>query len=182
MKTKIIEKIIQKSGVPKLLEILSDELTPSEWQSLLLAVAARRADQIQPSQVLTQYQASRFVHPVRRLSKDQFLAFEQWAHDQLSPEFESLILSPVAPMASCASVATVHQDKVLGAFRNLEVVADATNVLALEASLRRKALLAEHPKSQQRIHLATSHRHLRAQAFTEEGFTAHFWPTERSAS
>ncbi|NET36047.1 MAG: hypothetical protein F6K19_29145 [Cyanothece sp. SIO1E1] len=84
------------------------------------------------------------------------------------------MLSPVAPLGSCSSVATVHQNKVLGAHRNLEVVADATNVLALEASLRRKALLAKDPKSQKQVDLATNHRHVRAQALAMEGFTAHF--------
>jgi len=174
MKDKIIEKIIGKSGVSNLLDILSQDLSPSEWQSLLLAVAARRAARLSPSQVFEQYQSSRFVHPVRGLSKDQFQVFEQWAQAQLPADFESIILSPVAPFATCSSVATVHQNKVLSAHRNLEVVADATNVLAMEASLRRKALLAAKPKSQQQIHLATSHRHLRAQALAMEGFTAHF--------
>lgn len=174
MKDKIIEKIIGKSGVSNLLDILSHDLSPSEWQSLLLAVAARRAAKLSPAQVFEHYQSSRFVHPVRGLSKDQFLVFEQWAQAQLPADFESIILSPVAPLASCSSVATVHQNKVLGAHRNLEVVADATNVLAMEASLRRKALLAKEPKSREQIHLATSHRHVRAQAFAMEGFTAHF--------
>lgn len=160
--------------MPNLLDMLSQKLSPSEWQSLLMAVAARRADQQHPSQVFAQYQSSRFVHPVRGIRKDQCLRFEQWAQDQLPVDFEHLILSPVAPLATCSSVATVHQDKVLGAFRNLEVVADATNVLALEASLRRQALLRAQPKDPTQVHLATSHRHLRAQAFTAEGYTAHF--------
>lgn len=174
MKDKIIEKIIRKSGIPHLVELLSEELTPSEWQSLLLAVAALRAAKRSPAQVLEQYQSSRFVHPVRGIKKAQFQVFEKWATEQLPDEFEVLTLSPVAPLATCSSVATVHQNKVLGAHRNLEVVADATNVLALEASLRRKALLAKDPKSQEQVHLATSHRHVRAQALAMEGFTAHF--------
>ncbi len=174
MKDKIIEKIISKAGIPHLLDLLSEDLSPSEWQSLLLAVAARRAAKRSPAQVLEQYKTSRFVHPVRGLEKTQFHSFEQWAMEQLPAEFENLMLSPVAPLASCSSVATVHQNKVLGAHRNLEVVADATNVLALEASLRRKALLAGNPKSREEVHLATSHRHVRAQALAMEGFTSHF--------
>ncbi|NRB51140.1 MAG: hypothetical protein HRU41_25945 [Saprospiraceae bacterium] len=174
MKDKIIEKIIAKSGIPNLLDLLSDELSPSDWQSLLLAVASRRAAKLSPAQVLEQYQRSRFVHPVRGLQKAQFQVFEKWVTEQLPAGFENLMLSPVTPLATCSSVATVHQNKVLGAHRNLEVVADATNVLALEASLRRKALLHQQPKSKEQVHLATSHRHVRAQALAMEGFTAHF--------
>lgn len=174
MKDKIVEKIIRKTGIPHLLELLSEDLSPSDWQSLLLAVAAQRAAKRSPAQVLEQYQSSRFVHPVRGLRRAQFQVFEKWAAEQLPAEFEDLMLSPVAPLASCSSVATVHQNKVLGAHRNLEVVADATNVLALEASLRRKTLLARNPKSQEQVHLATNHRHVRAQALAMEGFTAHF--------
>lgn len=174
MKDKIIEKIITKSGIPNLLDLLSDDLSPSDWQSLLLAVASRRAAKLSPTQVLEQYQSSRFVHPVRGIQKAQFQVFEKWATEQLPADFENLMLSPVTPLATCSSVATVHQNKVLGAHRNLEVVADATNVLALEASLRRKALLHQQPKNQEHIHLATSHRHVRAQALAMEGFTAHF--------
>ncbi len=174
MKDKIIEKIIRKAGIPHLLELLSEDLTPSEWQSLLLAVAAQRAAKRSPAQVLEHYQSSRFVHPVKGLQKTQLQLFEQWAMELLPASFENLMLSPVAPLGSCSSVATVHQNKVLGAHRNLEVVADATNVLALEASLRRKALLAKDPKSQEQVDLATNHRHVRAQALAMEGFTAHF--------
>ncbi|MBX2871184.1 MAG: hypothetical protein KTR30_03765 [Saprospiraceae bacterium] len=174
MKSKIIEKIIHKSGIPHLLDLLAEDLSPSEWQSLLLAIASRRAAKRSPAQVLEQYQSSRFVHPVRGVPKAQFQIFEEWAMQQLPTEFESLLLSPLTPLATCSSVATVHQNKVLGAHRNLEVVADATNVLALEASLRRKLLLAKKPKNPQQVHLATSHRHVRAQALAMEGFTAHF--------
>lgn len=174
MKDKIIEKIISKSGIPHLLDLLSEDLSPSEWQSLLLAIAARRAAKRTPAQVLEQYKNSRFVHPVKGLNKAQFHAFEQWAMQELPSDFDYLMLSPITPLATCSSVATVHQNKVLGAHRNLEVVADATNVLALEASLRRKALLTDNSKSKEPVHLATNHRHVRAQALAMEGFTAHF--------
>jgi hypothetical protein len=54
---------------------------------------------------------------------------------------------------------------VLATIHSTEVVADSTNVLALECALRRRRLLGPHPKSAARVRLATSHRLLRMQRF-----------------
>jgi len=74
-------------------------------------------------------------------------------------------------LGNCSSLALVDQNKVVSALRGTEIVADATNLLALEASWRRKrsgfdAIL---------INLCAVHRHVRAQALPPvKGFTAHF--------
>lgn len=170
----MIEKIIEKTGVTDLLNILSENLTPSEWQSLLLAISAKRTHQIKPAQLLKAYENNRFVQPLQGVPPKQLLYFQQECEAFLPSTFESIILSPVAPLGSCSSLATVHQNKVLSASRGTEVVADATNALALEASLRRKKYLQESPRSTSRVHLATSHRHVRGQSFKNPAFTAHF--------
>lgn len=174
MEDRIIEKIIEKTGVTDLLNILSKKLTPSEWQSLLLAISARRTHQIKPAQLLKAYENNRFVQPLQGISPKQLRHFQKECEAFLPSPFESIILSPVAPLGSCSSLATVHQNKVLSASRGTEVVADATNVLALEASLRRKKDLQENPRSITPVHLATSHRHVRGQSFEDPAFTAHF--------
>jgi hypothetical protein len=82
--------------------------------------------------------------------------------------FQPMELSPVCPLGTCSAVATVAQDKVVSTSRNTEVVADATNVLALEAALRRRA------DSTSWARLCASHRLVRAQDFGAPGAYAHF--------
>ncbi|HMI65132.1 MAG TPA: hypothetical protein VK517_03810, partial [Cyclobacteriaceae bacterium] len=68
-------------------------------------------------------------------------------------------------------IALVDQNKVVSALRGTEVVADATNLLALESSKRRKSSRFDN----EAIHLCTLHRHVRAQAIPRgKGFTPHF--------
>lgn len=174
MEDRIIQKIIEKTGVDDLLHILGEKLTPQDWQSLLLAISAKRTNPIKAAQLLKAYENNRFVQPLKGISPSQLQRFLTECDHLLPASFESIILSPIAPLGSCSSLATVHQNKVLSASRNVEVVADATNVLALEASLRRKKYLEENPKSRASVQLATSHRHVRCQSFANPAFTAHF--------
>lgn len=83
--------------------------------------------------------------------------------------FEAVELSPVAPLGACSVVGPSHQNRVLSALRSTEVVSDPTNVLALECSLRMLA------SSGIDVHLATSHRVLRAQPVPRQpGYAQHF--------
>src|ERR1700749_3896670 len=77
--------------------------------------------------------------------------------------FQPVELSPLAPFGSCSVVATVDQDKVVSAIRNTEVVADATNILALHLAA-----------GGQEMRLCTVHRHVRTQPFGKKGFLPHF--------
>jgi len=88
---------------------------------------------------------------------------------QLLPErFQALELSPLAPLGICSALAGVDQNRVVSTMRGPEVVSDATNVLALEAARRRRA------HSGTPVHLAASHRLIRAQQFSSSGVSAHF--------
>jgi len=58
--------------------------------------------------------------------------------------------------------------------RNTEVVSDSTNVLALECAVRRRELLRSNPRSTDSVHLAASHRLLRAQHYKSPHLVAHF--------
>lgn len=83
--------------------------------------------------------------------------------------FEAIELSPLAPLASCAAMGPTSQNKVVSALRGTEVVADPTNVLALEAAQR----LRRDPGAI--VRLATSHRCVRAQPVPpRSGFARHF--------
>jgi len=88
--------------------------------------------------------------------------------------FEAVELSPLCPLGTCAAVAPVNQNNIVGALRATELVADATNVLALECALRRKEIRGRGGDLRGAAKLAASHRHVRAQSISDEKYTAHF--------
>ena len=169
----ILRRIIQKTGIPNLMDILTRQLSATDFQSLLLQVFQKRIYAITPQQLLKYYEENRFVQP-SAIDPLHFLAFDQMAFQDLPAGFERMELAPVAPLGTCKVVATVNQDKVLTALRNTEVVSDCTNVMALECALRRKKLLKKQPKSNQQIKLACTHRLTRAQPLKEVYHTATF--------
>jgi hypothetical protein len=169
----IVERIEREAGVPGLAAILAERLAPTDLQSLLLAVYRRRSGQRRPADVLDQYESDRFVRPAPVLPL-RLLAWEQAAIANLPPQFELVALSPVCPLGASAVVASVDQNWAVATARNTEVVSDSTNVLALECAVRRRGLLREHPKSVDSVHLAASHRLLRAQHYDSPLARAHF--------
>ncbi|MBK7873047.1 MAG: hypothetical protein IPJ74_21435 [Saprospiraceae bacterium] len=174
MPAEILEKITRRLGVPDLVEKLCEQIASTELNSFLLEVFSRKTNQISPAELLTAYQNNRFATPVPY----EWIPFIEWELEILrfakAKGFEPLELSPVSPLGTCSAVATVHQHKVLSALRGTEVVADATNVLALESSLRRQELLKKDTKSATRVRLSTTHRHIRTSVFNFPGFTPHF--------
>jgi hypothetical protein len=87
----------------------------------------------------------------------------------LASEFEAVLLSPLAPLGTCAVVSPTHQDKIVSSIRGSEVVSDPTNVLALETVRR----LRENPAAH--VRLCTVHQVVRAQRFeARAGFSQHF--------
>ncbi len=147
-------------------ETLASRLTPSEVWSLLLDVLARRAQSRAPADVLRQWQRD----PFTRLSAvDQRTMVALDASLLAAAEgFEAVELSPLVPLGACSSVALGSQNRVVSALRGTEVVADPTNVLALECARR----LRERPGD---VRLATCHRCVRAQPAPKgPGFAQHF--------
>jgi len=71
-------------------------------------------------------------------------------------------------------VAGVDQNWAVTTARNTEVVSDSTNALALECAVRRRALLRADPKSAEPVHLAASHRLLRARRYADPALASHF--------
>lgn len=85
--------------------------------------------------------------------------------------FKPLELSPLAPLGNCSAIGLTDQNKIVSALRGTEVVADATNLMALEASVRRRNSRFDDNV----VSLCSIHRHVRAQALPPvKGFTAHF--------
>lgn len=166
MKDEILRRIERELGVPDLAERLGTRIQQADLHSLLLEVFRRRASGRTPADVLADFGSNRFVRPAtadpRALAR-----FDAAAFAALPREFEPIELSPVCPLGTSSVLATVHQDKALASIRSVEVLSDATNVLALECAARRR-------KSQAPVHLAASHRHLRTSLFQGPLSFAHF--------
>ena len=147
--------------------ILEQELSPTDLQTLMLDLARTRASRVEAADVIRRWRSDRFVQPSPvdpvRLSA---LAARIWELASNSP-FTGLVLSPVTPLGSCQSVAPVDQNRIVSTARTSEVVSDPTNVLALEAAVRRRT--GPGP-----VHLAACHRVLRAQQFDDPDAHAHF--------
>lgn len=171
--SKITERIERQLGVPGLVQLLTERITPTDLQSLLLEVYRERARRRKPFDVLADYQSNRFVRPAS-LSPARLHEWERVVFSQLAPEFDLLVLSPLCPLGTNSVVAKVDQNWAVSTIRNSEVVSDSTNVLALECALRRRQLLREQLKSAAAVHLAASHRLVRGQHYHDPKLLSHF--------
>jgi hypothetical protein len=148
--------------------LLAERLSGSELNSLMLAVYARRTERMDPAELLAQYHGNRLVQPT---DVDMIWALEaelSMLRFYQERGFKAMGLSPVAVLGTCSVVAPVSQDKVISAIRNTEIVADATNCLALHIADRRKEGEAGPMK------FCTVHRHVRTQPFTDARLRPHF--------
>jgi hypothetical protein len=146
---------------------LNEGLASSALWSLLLGVMERRAARKTPAALLEQWQQDRFVRPCE-IDQRTLNALDAQLLAAAS-QFEALELAPLAPLGACSTVALTSQNRIVSTTRGTELVADPTNVLALESARR----LRETPSAE--IKLATSHRCTRAQTVPDlPGFAAHF--------
>ena len=149
---------------------LNHELSPADLQTLLLDVSRRRASRVTPARLLQRWRQDRYVRPTAADPRVLWpLEARLWA--MLPPEFAGLELSPVAPLGACCALGPVSQDRVISTVRGSEVVSDQTNVLALEAAVRRKE---GRRSAGTAVHLASCHRVLRGQPFDAPGLYQHF--------
>jgi hypothetical protein len=142
-------------------------LPTSDLQTLLLSVARERAASVSPPDLLRRWSDDRFVRPS---TADPRVLNRIDAHlwRLLPPEFEAVELSPVVPVGTSSAMGGVNQNRVVTTMRSAEVLSDSTNALAIEAAARRR----RQPRDGE-VHLAASHRVLRAQVF-RPGMAAHF--------
>lgn len=173
MNEKIIERILRNAEIPDLLEALTNRLTLSDLQSLLLEVYRRRAKALTSGHLLKQYEQNRFVQPAK-VSPQKLLEFDRVAYALLPAGFEVIELSPVCPLGATSIVAPVDQNNAVTTIRNSEVCSDSTNVLALECARRRRASRRDKSASPGEIKLCASHRLLRAQTFDSPASFPHF--------
>ena len=163
----VLDRVLPGLGEMAAVERLS-ALSGSDFTSVMLEVARRRAARETPASVRRRYERDRFTQPGRtawrsiRRAEDALLAC-------LPADVEMLALSPVVPLGTHSALATVSQHKVVTAIRACEVAADPTNALALEAAGRRRAL----PRTET-VKLAAIQHVVRAQQFRGLGAPAHF--------
>lgn len=159
---------MSERGKPTIDEVLAERLAGlagSELTALLLDVAARRQRALDAAEVARQYARDRFVRPCD-LDQRRVAALDAHLLARIPPAYEAIELSPVAPLGTCSAVGLVHPNQVLPTFRGTEVVADCTNVLALECARRRSADVT--------VRLCTSHRLVRTALPLDPAYTQHF--------
>lgn len=158
-------KKIQDQG---LTDILIKKLSLSELNTFLLEIFRQKSQKLTPSALLENYANNRFVKPSELdpvvLAKLRLETLEMAASENFIP----VELSPLAPLGTCSVIAPIDQNNIVSATRSTEAVSDPTNVLAMEASLRRK----KSPDND--INLCCMHRAVRAQSFDNPNFSAHF--------
>ena len=147
---------------------LQSGLAPTDLQSLLIELMRARAARVTPARVVRRWRDDRFVRPAA-IDPRQLVRTVARLWELLPPVFAGVELSPVAPLGTCSTVATVDQNRVLSTVRGTEVVSDPTNALAVEAAVRRSV-----GDRGRRIDLAAYQRVVRAQAWGAPGLSAHF--------
>ena len=84
----ILRRIDRRLGVPDLAELLAAQLPGTDLQSLLMAVARRRAERVSPAELLRRYESDRFVHPSAVLAGDA-VSSSSVAHTMRCPRASS---------------------------------------------------------------------------------------------
>jgi hypothetical protein len=163
-RTSIIERIEREAGVPDLANILTNRLAPTDLQSLLLEVYGRRAKKREPKALLEDHVSNRFTRP-SATSPSRLLEWDRIAFSRLPKVFQAIELSPVCPLGTVSVLSPISPDWTVSTIRNTEVVADSTNVLALECAVRRRERRNLSSGKAASVHLAASHRLLRGQKF-----------------
>ncbi len=174
MSNSIVSNILKRINQPDLVRLLSEDLSGTELNTLLLEVFSHKTQALTAPQLLNLYQQNRFVKPgdlpvtaLREMEIDLLNIFQQYA-------FQPLDLSPVTVLGSCSVVATASQNKILSATRGTEVLADATNAIALHiCDLKQRGVWATDTPGE-RLNFSNIHRHLRTQQINAPGFTPHF--------
>ncbi|MDQ0060474.1 hypothetical protein [Paenibacillus harenae] len=167
-----LERILKSLGKSDLITLLTEQISGSDLNTLLLKVFNEKVKKSSPNDLLKRYAENRFVHPAKvetiQLKQLEIDILKAAANQGVSP----LQLSPVAPLGCTSVVGTVDQNKVISALRGTEVVSDATNLIALHI-----ADLIKYNKYSREdyIRFCTTHRHVRAQYFGDTpGMLAHF--------
>jgi hypothetical protein len=160
-----LDRVARAVGGMEVVDRLA-KLSGSDFTTVLLEVARRRAARETPATVLRRYRNDRFVRPGGAAWRSARRA-EDILVGCLPADTEVVPLAPLVPLGTHSALGTVSQHKVVTALRACEVAADASNGLTLEAAVRRAG------QPQGTVRLAAIQRVVRAQRFPA-GWAAHF--------
>lgn len=166
----ICQRILQKIGIQDFFDRICP-LNTADFNSILLKLFSLRTAKSTPQKVLHTFRENRFVAP----SSFDPIKLHQLELELLSMTSKSGItnklLSPVTPIGSCSAFGCVHQNNVLSAVRNVEVLSDPSNVLAIMLSNDILNNQIDHTRC---THYATTTRVVRGQKWEGENLYAHF--------
>lgn len=169
----IIRRILSGMGIPDLIEILN-RIPGKDFQSLLLRVMAERVRAKPLSEIVQAADREEFFGP-STLSQRELQRFNEFFYRVVPETFTAIELSPVNPLGLNAVLTRVSQNKVLSSLRGMEIVADPTTALSLEAARRRRTLFEKNARDSSHVDLCTCHRILRLQPFDKSlGYMQHF--------
>ena len=166
----LMKNILKKLNDPDLPEKISG-LSQSELNTLLLEINKRYTSRLSAADLMKKYRSNRFVKPggidpVRFHSLEAELLSDAEKHG-----FQSVLLSPVAPLGSCSVFACVDQNNIISASRGTEVLSDPTNMLAIMIA---DELKWGHINNKEPVHYCSTHRVARGQAFSGRISFPHF--------
>ena len=121
-------------------------LSPVELRAILADVARVRAGRLNAADLMKRWREDRFLRP-SAVDPRASLALQRELWHALPKEFVGVELSPLTSLASASHLTGVGQNRVITTMRGTELVSDATQPLALEASRLRRSGHA-------RVHLA----------------------------
>jgi hypothetical protein len=142
-----------------------ESMPSSELTSLLLELFARRARKLSVHDIRRRFESDAFVTP-STVSQRAFTNLDAHLLAQMPAHFEAVELSPLAPLGTVSTLGPVHPHNVMATIRGQEVLADATDVMAL--------MCARLRDTRDEVHLVTSQRLVRAQRVRETFHTQHF--------
>lgn len=161
-----IQKLAGEESTAAIINFLINKIDGSSLNTLLLDVFYQRLKQETPADLLRRYKNNRLVQPsdadVLRLRKLEMDFLERATLNRM----KAVELSTAAAAGSCSLMAPVHQHKILTALRQTEVLADATNSMALH-----DASIAQRKETR---HYATAARLLRTPLSPVKGHSPHF--------
>ena len=163
---RILDDTDLSRGVDRLVDLNAQDLT-----TVLLHVFDQRTGSADAADVASR-STGRFTVP-SPVPADQLAALRSAGFAALDG-FDAVELAPVVPLGTHAALGGVDQNNVVSAVRGLELAADPTVGLALEAAQRRRRLLRADPRSNLPVRLAGSQRITRAQQFDGPRSFAHF--------
>lgn len=169
MPPEIVERIAAETKIPQLFTVLSEDLSSSDLQSLLIAVYQARAAALRDRDLPPG--AKRPLLAPSSVDARIFNLFDRVAFE-VAEGFEALELSPVGPLGLSRVLGGIDQNNVLTTIRNAEVLGDATPAMALECCRRRRDSSRNGDPTP--VRLASSHRAIRLQPFDVPGYVPHF--------